>query len=82
MRVTNPTEFRAARESLGLDRASLAKVLNVHHDTVARWENDFSKRHRKPDPIACRLLEILAGDEDMMARWRAKRIIDYYISNT
>ena len=58
-----PSEFRAARKSLGLKPSQLAKILNVDSSTVRKWELEPGRStSRKPDPIACRALEwFLAG---------------------
>lgn len=53
-----PTEFRAARHTLGLTLAQLARILNVDPRTVRRWEaGPTVESGRPPNPVACRVLE-------------------------
>ncbi|MCR9060615.1 MAG: hypothetical protein NXI02_24985 [Rhodobacteraceae bacterium] len=55
-----PSEFKRARQQLGLSAAQLGVVLNTDPRTVRRWEDETGMR--PPNPIACRVLEwMLAG---------------------
>ena len=56
-----PKEFKETRKGLGLSVNQLAAILDVSHVTIRRWEMSSGKpSSRKPDPIACRVLEWLA----------------------
>ena len=48
-----PSQFKQARQSLGLSQSELAAILNTTDRTVRKWEND----ERGPNPIACRVVE-------------------------
>lgn len=52
-----PTEFKAAREKLGLSQEGLAQLLGMGSDggrTVRRWEApEGTSNARLPNPIAC-----------------------------
>ena len=55
-----PKEFKETRKGLGLSVNQLAAILDVSHVTIRRWEMSSGKpSSRKPDPIACRVLEWL-----------------------
>jgi DNA-binding transcriptional regulator YiaG len=49
-----PTEFKQARQKLGLSSSQLGVILNTDPRTVRRWEDDSSMR--PPNPIACRVI--------------------------
>jgi DNA-binding transcriptional regulator YiaG len=54
------SEFRAARQSLGLSVNQLAEILDTNPVTVRRWEMDDDKNTaRDPNPIACQVLRWL-----------------------
>lgn len=48
------TEFKQAREDLGLTVRQLAEILNTRERTVRLWESP--KADRPPNPIAIRLV--------------------------
>ena len=59
-----PSEFKAARNSLGLSASQLGHILNTEPRTIRRWETDQGPSARPPNPIACRVLDW------MLAGWR------------
>ena len=52
-----PTEFKQARQSLGLSVTDLAHILAVGPRTVRSWEQPAGSRSRDPSPTACRVME-------------------------
>src|SRR5213595_373443 len=47
--------IKAIRRSLGVSQAVFAQIIGVSADLIASWEQG----HRKPVPMACRLLELI-----------------------
>ena len=64
-----PTEFRQAREQLGLSQAELAAFLNMGKDgprTIRRWEEEKTLSNGKantPPSLACLILHWVAYDD-------------------
>lgn len=57
-------EFREARLKLGLTLAALGKIIDTHPRTIRKWEaDDDTNSARKPNPIACRVLQWLESGE-------------------
>ena len=57
-----PTEFREARERLGLSLTDLGHILDTHHRTVRKWETPEGSSARPPNPVACQVVRwMLAG---------------------
>lgn len=54
------SELRVAREFLGLDRADLARIVEVREDTVRRWE--IGK-----DPVTFRVRDAVVALEELTA---------------
>ena len=52
-----PTEFRTAREGLGLSINQLAEVLGVEPRTIRKWEATSGDNARPPNPIASRVMQ-------------------------
>lgn len=53
-----PSEFKAARLSLGLTAAALAHILGIDTRTVRRYESEAEgPSARDPNPIAVRVVE-------------------------
>jgi len=50
-----PTEFKQARQKLGLSASQLGHILNTDPRTVRKWEQEDGTR--PPNPIACRVME-------------------------
>lgn len=51
-----PIQFKQARLALGLSASDLSDILACTVRTINRWEDGS----RKPDPLACRILDWLA----------------------
>jgi DNA-binding transcriptional regulator YiaG len=52
-----PTEFKKARQSLGLTREELASILNVTPSAIRKWEApDGYSTARSTNPIACKVM--------------------------
>lgn len=58
-----PTEFKQARQSLGLTQLELSAVLGVTPQTVRKWEAPEDRgTHREVNPIASKVMSwMLAG---------------------
>jgi len=50
------TEFKEARNKLGLSHSQLGKILDTDSRTIRRWESD-KETGRDPNPIACVVLK-------------------------
>jgi DNA-binding transcriptional regulator YiaG len=59
-----PTEFKAARNTLGLTLSDTARILNTDPRTIRKWEAEGGNSARPPNPIACQVLKW------MLAGWR------------
>jgi putative transcriptional regulator len=59
-----PQEIIRLRQSGGLSQSVLAETLGVSVKTLQSWEQGA----RKPSPLACRLLQIVAADPDTVYR--------------
>jgi DNA-binding transcriptional regulator YiaG len=56
------SEFKAARNELGLTLAQLAAILGVDSRTIRKWEADENaSTGRRPNPVACRVMQWLKG---------------------
>ena len=56
----SPSEFKAARNALGLSASKLGALLNTDPRTVRRWESDADPR--PVNPIAAQVMRwMLAG---------------------
>ena len=49
------SEFKSARQRLGLSASQLGRILNTNPRTIRKWEEDDGTR--PPNPIACRVIE-------------------------
>ena len=57
--ITNSTDFKMARQKLGLSVAQCASLCNVNERTIRRWETGAGRGDgREPHPSACRLMEL------------------------
>lgn len=56
-----PTEFRSARNALGLSQPQLAHVLGCDERTVRKWESEGLANSRAPNPIAVRAMTWFAS---------------------
>lgn len=64
MPAMTPSEFREARQSLGLTMRQLAKILDIDDRTIRRFEaSPGSSTARNPNPIACQVLRWLQSGE-------------------
>ena len=52
-----PSEFKLARQSLGLSAARLGRIMNTDPRTVRRWESEGDPR--PVNPIAARVMRWL-----------------------
>lgn len=58
-----PSQFKAARNELGLSQSQLGHILDVDPSTIRRWEMDPDRNTaRPPNPVAVRVMKwMLAG---------------------
>lgn len=52
-----PTQFKEARNTLGLSQSQLGKILNTDPRTIRKWESEGDPR--PVNPIAARVMEWL-----------------------
>jgi len=59
-----PSEFKQARNDLGLSLSQLGEILKTDPRSIRRWEADPSlSTSRPPNPIACQVLRWLKSGE-------------------
>jgi DNA-binding transcriptional regulator YiaG len=53
----SPSEFKEARQRLGLSGPQLARILNTDARTIRKWEADErASTARDPNPVACQVM--------------------------
>lgn len=57
-----PTEFKKARQELGLTASQLGHILNTDPPTIRKWEADEARKtSRNVNPIAARAMRWMLG---------------------
>lgn len=68
--------FKSSRNAMGLSHSQLGTILDTDARTIRKWEATSGTNTRDPNPIACRMLELmLEGTLDakaLLARYSAR----------
>ena len=52
-----PSEFKQARQTLGLSQSQLGHILDTAPQTIRKWEMpEYRSTSRGPNPIACQVM--------------------------
>jgi DNA-binding transcriptional regulator YiaG len=73
-RQRTPAEIRELRTRLGLTQKQFATALNVHGDTVKKYESESDKSTRPPSNVCLRLMEVIERNPEVIQECTSNKL--------